>query len=171
MFGDWREEVIWRTENNTQLIIFSTTTVTTHKLRTLMHDSQYRQEIARQNVGYNQPPHTRFFFGDGIQTPAMPDLYFVGKNPNASTTSSSSSTASSSSSQSSQSSAVQSSAARSRSSSTVSSAQSSSASTTTPTGNISGGGAISWFTLVLLLTTCIARSNKARTKQPRTPTA
>ena len=62
-----------------------------------MHDSQYRQEIARQNVGYNQPPHTSFFLGDGMATPAAPSLYFVGKNPNSTVPTSSSSSSLSSS--------------------------------------------------------------------------
>lgn len=97
ILGDWREEVIWRHENNSQLLIFSTPTVTTHKLRTLMHDSQYRQAIAWQNVAYNQPPHPSFFLGDGMATPAAPDLYFVGTNPNAGAPISSSSSSSSSS--------------------------------------------------------------------------
>ena len=96
IFGDWREEVIWRVDNNSQLIIFSTTAVTTNKLRTLMHDSQYRQEVARQNVAYNQPPHTSFFIGDGMATPAAPSLYFVGKNPNATVPASSASSVTSS---------------------------------------------------------------------------
>lgn len=96
ILGDWREEVIWRHENNSQLLIFSTPLVTTHKLRTLMHDTQYRTAIAWQNVGYNQPPHTSFFLGDGMATPAAPDLYFVGTNPNAIAPSSSSSSSSSS---------------------------------------------------------------------------
>jgi len=87
--------VIFRHENNSQLLIFSTPTPTTHKLRTLMHDSQYRQAIAWQNVGYNQPPHTSFFLGDGMATPAAPDLYFVGTNPNATAPVSSSSSSSS----------------------------------------------------------------------------
>lgn len=95
LLGDWREEVIWRHENNSQLLIFSTPTPTTHKLRTLMHDTQYRTAIAWQNVAYNQPPHTGFFLGDGMATPAAPDLYFVGTNPNATTPVSSSSAASS----------------------------------------------------------------------------
>lgn len=96
ILGDWREEVIWRHENNSQLLIFTTPTVTTNKLRTLMHDSQYRQAIAWQNVAYNQPPHTSFFLGNGMATPAAPDLYFVGTNPNATTPVSSSSAAASS---------------------------------------------------------------------------
>lgn len=98
LFGDWREEVIWRHENNSQLLVFSTTAVTSHKLRSLMHDTQYRTAIAWQNVGYNQPPHTSFFLGDGMATPPAPDLYFVGTNPNATLSSSSSSSAASSSS-------------------------------------------------------------------------
>ncbi len=97
ILGDWREEVIFRHENNSQLLIFSTPIVTTNKLRTLMHDTQYRSAIAWQNTAYNQPPHTSFFLGDGMATPAAPDLYFVGTNPNATAPSSSSSSAASSS--------------------------------------------------------------------------
>lgn len=82
IFGDWREEVIWRNSNNTQLMIFTTTTPTNHKLRTLMHDIHYREAIAWQNTAYNQPPHPGFFLGDGMTTPPTPDLYFVGTNPN-----------------------------------------------------------------------------------------
>ncbi len=96
ILGDWREEVIWRHENNSQLLVFSTTAVTNHKLRTLMHDTQYREAIAWQNVGYNQPPHTSFFLGDGMATPAAPDLSFVGTNPNGGALSTSSSVAPSS---------------------------------------------------------------------------
>ncbi len=95
ILGDWREEVILRHENNNQLLVFSTPIATTNRLRTLMHDSQYRQAIAWQNVGYNQPPHTSFFLGDGMATPAAPDLYFVGTNPNGGPLTSSSSVASS----------------------------------------------------------------------------
>lgn len=96
LFGDWREEVIWRHENNSQLLVFSTTAVTSNKLRTLMHDSQYRQAIAWQNVAYNQPPHTSFFLGEGMATPAVPDLSFVGTNPNGGPLTTSSSVASTS---------------------------------------------------------------------------
>ncbi|MET0355342.1 MAG: cellulose binding domain-containing protein, partial [Cellvibrio sp.] len=152
ILGDWREEVIWRVDNNSQLIIFSTTAVTSNKLRTLVHDSQYRQEIARQNVAYNQPPHTSFFLGEGMSTPAAPSLYFVGKNPNSTTpvSSSSSSTSSvvsskssssiavSSSSKSSSSIASSSSVSSSKSSSSVSSVSSSKSSSSSSQGT---GGA------------------------------
>lgn len=117
LFGDWREEVIWRHENNSQLLVFSTTAVTGNKLRTLMHDSQYRQAIAWQNVAYNQPPHPSFFLGEGMATPAAPDLAFVGTNPNGGALGTSSSVISSS--RSSSSLAVSSSSSSSRISSSV----------------------------------------------------
>jgi rhamnogalacturonan endolyase len=142
IFGDWREEVIWRMDNNYQLIIFSTTAVTTNKLRTLMHDSQYRQEVARQNVAYNQPPHTSFFMGDGMATPPAPSLHFVGKNPNATAPASSSSSVASSKSSSVApvSSSSKSSAASSKVSSSVSSAVASSAASSKSTSSIASAG-------------------------------
>src|SRR5690606_32636122 len=79
ILGDWREEVIWRNSNNTQLLIFTTTIMTSHRIHTLMHDPQYRVAIAWQNVGYNQPPHPGFFLGDGMSPPPQPaDIYVVG---------------------------------------------------------------------------------------------
>ena len=67
LFGDWREEVIWRTTDNNELRIYTTTIPTPHRLPTLMHDSQYRLSIAWQNVAYNQPPHTSFYLGTGMK--------------------------------------------------------------------------------------------------------
>lgn len=63
LFGDWREEVIWRTADNTELRIYSTVIPTEYRLPTLMHDRQYRLAVAWQNVGYNQPPHPGIFIG------------------------------------------------------------------------------------------------------------
>ena len=82
ILGDWREEIIFRKSDNTQLYIFVTTDGTTHGLFTLMHDCQYRTSIAWQNVGYNQPAHTSFFLGYGMETPASPiALYVDAENP------------------------------------------------------------------------------------------
>jgi rhamnogalacturonan endolyase len=69
LFGDWREEVIWRNTNNQELLIFTTTIPTTYRLPTLLQDPQYRLSIAWQNVGYNQPAHTGFYLGDGMKLP------------------------------------------------------------------------------------------------------
>jgi rhamnogalacturonan endolyase len=63
ILGDWREEVIWRSADNTELRIFTTTIPTEHRLPTLMHDRTYRLAVAWQNVGYNQPPHPGFYLG------------------------------------------------------------------------------------------------------------
>ncbi len=74
LLGDWREEVIWRTSDNTALRVYSTTTLSTHRFYTLMHDPVYRLAIAWQNVAYNQPPHTGFYLGDGMPPPPRPDI-------------------------------------------------------------------------------------------------
>jgi len=60
ILGDWREEAIWRTRDNSELRIFSTTVPTRFRLPTLMHDPTYRLSVAWQNVGYNQPAHPGF---------------------------------------------------------------------------------------------------------------
>ncbi|MBB3219637.1 rhamnogalacturonan lyase [Pseudoduganella umbonata] len=71
ILGDWREEVVWRTADNSELLVFSTTIPTAHRIPTLMHDAQYRVQVAGQNAGYNQPPHTSFYLGEGA-TPPVP---------------------------------------------------------------------------------------------------
>lgn len=78
ILGDWREEVIWRTSDNTALRIYTTTALTSHRLYTLMHDPQYRAAIAWQNVAYNQPPHPSFHIGAGMSTPPIPDIVPAG---------------------------------------------------------------------------------------------
>jgi rhamnogalacturonan endolyase len=69
IFGDWREEVIFRTADSKELRIYTTTIPTEHRFRTLMSDSHYRLSVAAQNVGYNQPPHPGFFLGHGMKLP------------------------------------------------------------------------------------------------------
>lgn len=61
LWGDWREELILRTEDNKELRIFTTTTPTEYRMPTLMHDPVYRLGVAWENVGYNQPPHLGFW--------------------------------------------------------------------------------------------------------------
>lgn len=79
IFGDWREEVIWRTSDNTALRIYTTTTVTNYRFYTMMHDSQYRVAIAWQNSAYNQPPHPSFYLGEGMDAQPIPDV-LVGRH-------------------------------------------------------------------------------------------
>ncbi|MEO8253696.1 MAG: rhamnogalacturonan lyase [Flavobacterium sp.] len=74
ILGDWREELILRSNDNSELRIYSTTIPTTIRQYTLMHDSQYRLAIAWQNVGYNQPPHTSFYMGKGMKPAPKPNI-------------------------------------------------------------------------------------------------
>jgi autotransporter-associated beta strand protein len=74
ILGDWREEVIWRASNNTELRIYTTTIPAANRIYTLMHDPQYREAIAWQNNCYNQPPHPSFFLGHGMSEPPTPNI-------------------------------------------------------------------------------------------------
>ncbi|MFJ6183915.1 rhamnogalacturonan lyase [Streptomyces sp. NPDC092295] len=74
ILGDWREEVIWPTTNNTALRIYSTPHATDRKITTLLHDRMYRTALAWQNTAYNQPPHPSFPIGDKMPTPPRPDI-------------------------------------------------------------------------------------------------
>ncbi len=69
LLGDWREEVLWRTDDSTALRLFATPYPTTHRIPALMSDPVYRLGIAWQNVAYNQPPHPSFFLGYGMADP------------------------------------------------------------------------------------------------------
>jgi rhamnogalacturonan endolyase len=77
LLGDYREEIVWRTADNSELRIFSTTIPTQRRLYTLMHDPVYRLGVAWQNIAYNQPPHTGFFFGHDMPTPPQPRITLV----------------------------------------------------------------------------------------------
>ncbi|MGC4074670.1 MAG: autotransporter-associated beta strand repeat-containing protein [Nibricoccus sp.] len=74
ILGDWREEVVWRASDSSELRIYTTTIPTTYRIPTLMHDRQYREAIAWQNVAYNQPPHPSYYLGDGMSAAPMPDI-------------------------------------------------------------------------------------------------
>jgi hypothetical protein len=69
ILGDWREEVLWRTEDSSALRLFTTPYVSEHRFVTLMHDPVYRLGVALQNVGYNQPPHVGYYLGTGMEAP------------------------------------------------------------------------------------------------------
>lgn len=77
LFGDWREEVIWRTENNKELRIFTTSIPSQHRFITLMQDPIYRLGVTWQNVAYNQPPHTGFYIGDDMEKPKKANLILI----------------------------------------------------------------------------------------------
>ena len=86
LLGDWREEVIFRTSDNTALRIYTTTITATNRIYTLMHDPQYRLAIAWQNAAYNQPPHPGFYLGGDMAAPPTPNIYLVGGTSGSSVT-------------------------------------------------------------------------------------
>jgi len=77
ILGDWREEVIWPTNDGNELRIYTTTVPTKRRLFTLMEDPQYRLAIVWQNVAYNQPPHPSFFIGEGMKDPPKPKITII----------------------------------------------------------------------------------------------
>ena len=64
MLGDWREEIIVRNEDDTELRIYMTVTETDYMIYTLMHDPVYRNAVANQNTSYNQPAHVGIYLGE-----------------------------------------------------------------------------------------------------------
>ncbi|MCD8067770.1 MAG: rhamnogalacturonan lyase, partial [Lachnospiraceae bacterium] len=66
VFGDFREEILLRTEDSSAIRIYTNTKVTQHKLFTLMHDTMYRTGIAWQNNCYNQPCYTKFYYASDM---------------------------------------------------------------------------------------------------------
>lgn len=75
LLGDWREELVLRSADNTQLRIYSTSNMTDRRIPTLMQDPQYRVAVAAQNSGYNQPPHPSFFIGNNMPAVGTPKVF------------------------------------------------------------------------------------------------
>ena len=63
ILGDWREEVIIRNQESTELRIYTTTIPTNYRINCLMQDIPYRLSVATENVGYNQPPEPGYYIG------------------------------------------------------------------------------------------------------------
>lgn len=72
VLGDWREELLLRTADSTALRIYLSTEVTDRKLFTLMHDPQYRADVARQQTSYNQPAYPSFYLGSDVDWAKVP---------------------------------------------------------------------------------------------------
>ena len=57
LLGDWREEIVVRSDDDTELLVYTTTIPTNQRLVTPMQDHVYRMGVAAEQTGYNQPPH------------------------------------------------------------------------------------------------------------------
>ncbi len=78
LFGDWREEVILRRDDNQALRVYTSVMPTTHKLYTFMHDPVYRVAVSWQNSSYNQPPHPGFYVATDMDfPPPSPNIYLA----------------------------------------------------------------------------------------------
>ncbi len=77
LWGDWREEIVWRTRDGSALHIYTSNHATPHRMITLMQDPQYRVAVAWQNVAYNQPPHPSFALDPSLPAPARRPVKIV----------------------------------------------------------------------------------------------
>lgn len=67
IIGDWREEVLLRSEDNMALRLYISTIPTEYRFHTFLEDPVYRISIATQNVAYNQPTQPGFYFGPDLK--------------------------------------------------------------------------------------------------------
>ncbi|SEG48557.1 hypothetical protein SAMN02910276_03147 [Butyrivibrio sp. Su6] len=72
LFGDFREEIVLRLEDNSALRIYTNTDITRHKLYTPMDDAMYRVSIAWQNNCYNQTGYTSYYFASDMDFSKVP---------------------------------------------------------------------------------------------------
>lgn len=72
ILGDWREELILRSEDSAEIRIYMTVHPSVHEgpgavpetgIPALTDNRQYRMSLIWQHSGYNQPPHTSWFIG------------------------------------------------------------------------------------------------------------
>lgn len=67
IIGDWREEVLVRTDDNNALRLYVSTIPTQYRFHTFLHDPIYRISVATQNVAYNQPTQPGFYIGEDLK--------------------------------------------------------------------------------------------------------
>ncbi|WP_366910259.1 glycosyl hydrolase family 28 protein [uncultured Bacteroides sp.] len=67
LIGDWREEVLLRSEDNQSLRLYVSPIATDYRFHTFLEDPVYRISIATQNVAYNQPTQPGFYFGPDLK--------------------------------------------------------------------------------------------------------
>jgi len=75
ILGDWREEVLMVTKDNSELRLFSTWYPCDYKFPYLMSDQVYEMSAINQNVGYNQPTQLGYYLGsDLIKNPPSSNI-------------------------------------------------------------------------------------------------
>jgi rhamnogalacturonan endolyase len=79
ILGDWREEIVYEASNHTQLVVFCTTSATTNRLYTLVHNPAYRNCLTVK--GYVQANLPDYFLGVGMSNPPTPDIVYTTNSP------------------------------------------------------------------------------------------
>lgn len=72
ILGDWREEILLRSADSTELRIYTATGLTDRLLYTLRDDPQYRMGVASQQTSYNQPAYPAFYIGSDLDFRTVP---------------------------------------------------------------------------------------------------
>ena len=67
IIGDWREEVLLRSDDNTELRLYVSPIPTKYRFHTFLYDPVYRISLATENVGYNQPTQPGFYIGPDLK--------------------------------------------------------------------------------------------------------
>ncbi len=66
ILGDWREEIVLPARGDKELRLFLSPCDTPYRFWTMLEDPPYRESVAAQNAGYNQPPQPGFYFGPDL---------------------------------------------------------------------------------------------------------
>lgn len=67
IFGDWREEVLYRRKDGKAIRMYVSTFPTDYRFWSLMEDPCYRNSVAAENAGYNVCPEPSFYFGPDLR--------------------------------------------------------------------------------------------------------
>ncbi len=86
ILGDWREEIITRTNDsagqpNNKVRIYSTTIHTDYVVPCLLENLAYREGVAWQNVGYNQPANLDYMLSQGLVTAQLVQTEDIKNSP------------------------------------------------------------------------------------------
>jgi rhamnogalacturonan endolyase len=73
ILGDWREEIILESTDNSELRIYTTTIPTNKRLYTLMHNPAYRNSVDVK--GYLSTVCPDYYLGEGMSDPPVPDIF------------------------------------------------------------------------------------------------
>ncbi len=65
--GDWREEVVARTADDSALRVYVSPLPTPYRFHTFLEDRPYRLSLVTENVAYNQPTQPGFYFGADLE--------------------------------------------------------------------------------------------------------